>query len=441
MLQHIKDYSSRCNNIDTITEIGTVQRVRGQLIEGIGFTASVGDQCSIITSSNKDIDVEVVGFSDRLQQLLSFEEVTGIAIGDKIISRSRGSHVIGGQELLGRVIDSRGRVLDDGPPIASSETISLHRQLNHPLKLKIENTQFRTGIKVLDAFVPVAIGQKMGIFSGSGVGKTVLLGMLARHSSAQINVIALIGERGREVNDFIHDYLGTELMSRSIVIVSTSESTPLARVRGAYTAVAIADYFRKHGNHVLLLFDSMTRFARAQREIGLAAGEPPTTRGYPPSVYALMPRLIECCGSYATGSITGIFTVLVEGDDLEEPISDALRGLLDGHVVLSRKIAQRAIFPAVDILHSVSRLEHKISDSELARWATQLRKVLSEFFDLEELINIGAYQKGTNDELDHIIAAVPMIDAFITQDMYQSVAMDDVRKEMRKIITMAQGDH
>ncbi len=443
VLDRIAGYKSQLAGINTINEIGIVHRVRGQLIEGTGLTVAVGDQCTIITSAGVNISAEVVGFAGNILQIMAFEDTIGVGVKDRIISNKHSAGIRGGEELLGRVINCQGQVIDGGTPIASSKIIPIHRQANHPLELQIIDSQLTTGIRAIDSFVPIGKGQKIGIMSGSGVGKSVLMGMLAKYSNADVNVVALIGERGREVNEFMHEYLQHELMEKTIVVVSTSEETPLARVRGAYSAIAIADYFRDQGNDVLLLFDSMTRFARAQREIGLSAGEPPTTRGYPPSVYGLMPKIIEGCGITSRGSVTGIFTVLVEGDDLEEPISDALRGLLDGHIVLSKKLATAAVFPAIDILQSLSRLETKIADQQTRKAANVIRAALAEYRDLEELIHIGAYQRGTNARLDRIVDTVPKIRTFISQDMHEHMNISDTKKILLKLagyIDVGEGD-
>ena len=443
VLDRIAGYKSQLAGINTINEIGIVHRVRGQLIEGTGLTVAVGDQCTIITAAGVNISAEVIGFTGNVLQIMAFEDTIGVGVKDRIISNKHAAGVRGGEELLGRVINCQGQVIDGGAPIASSKIIPIHRQANHPLELQIIDSQLTTGIRAIDSFVPIGKGQKIGIMSGSGVGKSVLMGMLAKYSNADVNVVALIGERGREVNEFMHEYLQHELMQKTIVVVSTSEETPLARVRGAYSAIAIADYFRDQGNDVLLLFDSMTRFARAQREIGLSAGEPPTTRGYPPSVYGLMPKIIEGCGITSRGSVTGIFTVLVEGDDLEEPISDALRGLLDGHIVLSKKLATAAVFPAIDILQSLSRLETKIADQQTRKAANIIRAALAEYRDLEELIHIGAYQRGTNARLDRIVDTVPKIRMFISQDMHEHMNISDTKKILLKLasyIDVGEGD-
>jgi flagellum-specific ATP synthase len=320
-----------------------------------------------------------------------------------------------GEALLGRVIDGNGRPLDDKGPLHLSDEQAVHREPPSPLKRRMVDTPLRTGIRAIDAFLALGQGQRIGIFAGSGVGKSTLLGMLARDSRADVNVIALVGERGREVQEFIVDNLGEEGLRRSVVVAVTGDQAAMSRVKGAFVAVAIAEYFRDLGKNVLLMMDSVTRVAMAQREIGLAVGEPPTTRGYTPSVFALLPRLLERAGPGTRGTITGIYTVLVDGDDMNEPVGDAVRGILDGHIVLSRKLAHAHHFPAIDVLQSVSRVMPRITTPEARAVADEARRLLAAYADAEDLIRVGAYESGSNAETDRAIVVQDALKAFLQQ--------------------------
>jgi flagellum-specific ATP synthase len=346
---------------------------------------------------------------------MPYDSMDGIEIGCEVVAMGRPLSIPVSDKLLGRVLDSMGRPIDGKGPIPSLESRSVAGDPPDVLTRRTIKEQMFTGIRALDSMLPVGKGQRLGIFSGSGVGKSTLIGMISRNTKADINVIALIGERGREVKEFIENDLGEEGLKRSVVIVSTSNTPALSRLRGAFVATAIAEYFRDTGKDVMFLFDSVTRFANAQREIGLAVGEPPATRGYTPSVFALLPRLLERCATSDKGTITGFYTILVEGDDMDEPVSDTVRGIIDGHMVLDRTLAERGHFPAINVLRSISRLAPKIMKKEIEPIVTKMREYLSVYKDAEDLINVGAYLAGTNPQIDEAIAAISPINAFLRQ--------------------------
>jgi flagellum-specific ATP synthase len=329
------------------------------------------------------------------------------------------------EQLLGRVVGSMGKALDGKGSVSSPERYTIYRDPPDVLTRQRIDKKIVTGVRSIDFLATVGRGQRMGIFSGSGVGKSTLLGMIARNTEADINVIALIGERGREVREFIENDLGEEGLKRSVIVVSSSNDPPLSRIRGAFTATAIAEYFRDKGNNVMLLFDSVTRFARAQREIGLAIGEPPATRGFTPSVFSTLPRLLERCGTSDEGTITGFYTILVEGDDMDEPVSDNVRGILDGHIVLARDLAAKYHYPAVDVLQSVSRLAVKVCGPKTREAAGYVRKLLAVYTEAEDLINVGAYVQGTNPEIDEAIEKMPMIREFLVQGIEEKAELAD----------------
>ena len=431
----INEARRRVRAATTLRKSGLISRIRGLLIECVGLNASVADICYIHSSGGATIMAEVVGIHapSRTAQLMPYNDLRGISGGDTVTCANGALRIGVGQELMGRVVNACGTPIDHGDALHLPDSVSVYPQELNPFDRVLIRDQLASGVRAIDAFVPVGVGQRLGIFSGSGVGKSVLMGMIARNTSADINVIALIGERSREVREFVDNELGSEGLKRSIVVASTSEVPPLARLRGAFTALAIAEYFRDLGNNVLLFFDSVTRFAMAQREIGLSIGEPPATRGYPPSVFSLLPQMLERCGTRARGSITGFFSVLVEGDDMEEPISDAMRGLLDGHVVLSRSRAQRNLYPAIDILQSISRLEHTICTPEMVRAAADIRRKVALYRESEDLIQVGAYQSGSNKALDAVIEDVPAIELFLKQGIRESVAIADTQRQLAQL--------
>ena len=397
-------YAERIEQLNPVKHYGKVTKVVGLVVESAGPAVSIGRLCTIESKENAtSIKAEVVGFRDDRIVLMPLGPVTGITPGSIVTSNYEQLRVPVGKELIGRVLGGLGQPIDDRGPIESSTTISVNNQPPPALRRRRITTKLLTGIRSIDLTMCVAQGQRLGIFAGSGVGKSVMLGMMARGTSADINVIALIGERGREVREFIESDLGPEGMKNSIVVAVTSDEPPLIRIKGAMVATAIAEYFRDQGKDVLLLFDSLTRVSMAQREIGIAAGEPPTTKGYTPSVFTMLPALLERAGLSDKGSITGFYAVLVEGDDFNEPIADAVRSILDGHVTLSRKMASLNQYPAIDILDSVSRLMKNVSTDEEMEIAAQTRKVIAIYREAEDLINIGAYVKGSNPEIDDAI--------------------------------------
>ncbi len=399
---------------------GRVRNLIGLVIEATGMRAEVGELCEIATGRNREpVPAEVVGFRNGDTLLMPLGEMAGIAPGNLVTGTGRPLVLSVGDHLLGRVLDGLGRPLD-GEPLAGA---GLARSTLAPPPAALSRSRIRErldlGVRALDTLVPCGQGQRLGIFAGSGVGKSSLLGMIARSTTADVNVIGLVGERGREVREFIERDIG-EALERSVVVVATSDEPALVRIKAAFTATAIAEHFRDQGKQVLLMMDSLTRFAMAQREIGLAIGEPPATRGYTPSVFALLPRLLERAGTSDRGSITGLYTVLVEGDDMNEPIADAARSILDGHCVLSRRLAHRSHYPAIDVLQSISRLDRELVAPEVFRAGQILRELLALYAEKEDLIQIGAYAYGTDPSLDRAIDLRPAIDGFLRQGVDES---------------------
>ncbi len=397
---------------------GRVVKVVGLVIESIGPPAHVGELCYIYISNQRSpIEAEVVGFHEGKTLLVALDDMSGIEPGSEVVSSGRVPTALVGEALLGRVIDGLGRPLDAGEPIMSGERYPLFSAPPGPLERLRITEHLALGVRAVDATVTCGKGQRLGIFSGSGVGKSTLLGMFARNTNADVNVIALIGERGREVREFIEKDLGPDGLKRSVVVVVTSDQAAIIRLRGAYLATTIAEYFRDVGCDVLLMMDSLTRFAMAQREIGLAIGEPPTTRGYTPSVFSAMPKLLERAGNSATGSITGLYTVLVEADDMNEPISDAARSILDGHIVLSRELAMANHYPAIDVLASISRVMIDVVDESQLHAASRLREAMSIHREASDLINIGAYVPGSNPKIDWARSKIDEINQFLKQSI------------------------
>jgi flagellum-specific ATP synthase len=432
----LRRYVSAIRAGEFVRRSGRVSQFFGLVVESSGPDAFLGEVCEIHSRSRgTPIQAEVVGLKDGKVLLMPYGELRGIAIGCEVMATGKAVEIALGDALLGRVIDAFGRPLDGKPPPAVHTT---HRLIHDPLN-PLSRTRIRevleTGIKSVDAMLTIGRGQRIGIFSGSGVGKSTLLGMIARNMKADINVIALIGERGREVLEFIEQNLGPEGLSRSVVVVATSDQPALVRTRAAYAATAIAEYFRDQGRDVVLTMDSITRFAMAQREIGLSIGEPPTARGYTPSVFAILPKLLERCGTGTSGgSITAIYSVLVEGDDLNDPIADALRALLDGHVVLARDLANHGHYPAIDVLASNSRLfTHLVPDDEreLVKRAVAL---LAEHAKNRDMIDVGAYRSGMNPELDRAVKLHPELTKLLRQDMRESFVRADVMRALRAIL-------
>lgn len=417
----LSQWRCRVKKARLIKVTGQVSRVIGLTVEVHGINAPIGEVCEIMApGEDEPILAEVVGFRDGISLLMPLGELRGVYQGCDVISTGKPFNVMAGDQLLGRVLNGLGEPLDANGPLEGDFTeYPVNNRPPNPLMRRRITEVMSTGVRAVDALLTCGRGQRIGIFAGSGVGKSTLLGMISRYSSAEVNVIGLIGERGREVLDFIEEDLGPEGLAKSVVVVATSEQPALVRLKGAFVACAIAEYFRDQGKDVLLMMDSVTRFAMAQREVGLSIGEPPATKGYTPSVFALLPRLLERPGMSHNGSITAFFTVLVDGDDFNEPISDAVRGILDGHIILSRSLAAANHFPAVDVLGSVSRLMPDITLKEHQAMAGKLRDLLAAYKKTEDLINIGAYVSGSNPRVDEAIAVYPRIVDFLRQDLYE----------------------
>ncbi|NLG35738.1 MAG: FliI/YscN family ATPase [Lentisphaerae bacterium] len=415
---------------------GRVTQVIGLTIESIGPRASVGDLAWIESGPAEKrvrIPAEVVGFHERSVILMPIEYVSGIRPGDRVLTAGR-LRVPAGPGLLGRVVDGLGRPLDSLPEPADTEHVAIDRAAPSPLERRRLDQPFQTGIRALDGCLTCAKGQRIGIFAGSGVGKSVLMGSLARNSCATINVVALIGERGREVRDFIEKSLGEEGMRKSVVVAVTSDQSPLLRRKGASTAMAIAEYFRDRGENVLLMMDSVTRYAMAQREIGLAIGEPPTTKGYPPSVFGMLAQLLERPGTSPHGTITAFFSVLVEADDMNDPIGDSVRSILDGHIVLSRELAEANHYPAIDVLMSISRLMSEVATPEQAEAAGRLKELLSVYRHAEDLVNVGAYVPGSNPRIDEALRKMEAIRSFLKQRPNEVSDMGETLRRLNEVV-------
>ena len=413
---------------------GKVVKIVGLTIESVGPEAKLGDVCRILIDAQQNIQVlaEVVGFRESRLVLMPFDTITGIGVGCIVENTGRPLSVYVGDDLLGQVLDGIGRCTNERD-YKKGAFYPIESLPPDPMERTIIDQVLQLGVKAVDGLITVGKGQRIGIFAGSGVGKSTLLGMFARNTKADINVIALIGERGREVREFIERDLGEEGMRRSIVVVATSDKPALIRNKAAKTATTIAEYFRDQGKDVLLMMDSLTRFSMAQREIGLAAGEPPVTRGYPPSVYAEMPRLLERAGTNQKGTITGLYTVLVDGDDFNEPITDTARGILDGHIMLSRKLAHKNQYPAIDVLQSISRVMSSIVDKNHKKASGQLKEVLAVYAEAEDLINIGAYKKGTNPKIDFAVSKMDDVLAFLKQDTEERFSFEEELQQLLEL--------
>lgn len=413
---------------------GKIVNVVGLTIESMGPDARLGDVCYIYPDDvlAKPIMTEVVGFKEGKTQLMPYGSVEGIGIGNIVVNSESPLTVMVSDRLLGKTLDGLGRPAD-GTVITDGKAYSVEAAPPDPMKRKIIDEVLSLGVKAVDGLLTVGKGQRIGIFAGSGVGKSTLMGMFARNTKADINVIALIGERGREVREFIERDLGEEGMRRSVVVVATSDRPALERNKAAKTATAIAEYFRDQGKDVLLMMDSLTRFSMAQREIGLAGGEPPVSRGYPPSVYSEMPKLLERAGCDDKGSITGLYTVLVDGDDFNEPITDTARSILDGHIMLNRKLAHKNHYPAIDVLQSISRCMSQIVEKEHKQVAGKLKNVLATYSDSEDLINIGAYKRGNNKNIDYAIDKIDAVNEFLLQDTDEKIDYEESLARMRRL--------
>lgn len=427
-------YIDSVRETETILYTGKVMSVRGMLIESTGPRSVIGEMCTIkLMRGGGSVLAEVVGLDDITVRLMAYGETKGIEVGCEVVASGHVLQVAVGPELLGRVIDSTGKPYDGKGEIATSVHYPALASPPSPLDRKPVSERIITGVRAIDSMLAVAKGQRLGIFAGSGVGKSTLLSMIARNTNADVNVIALVGERGREVLDFIHRDLGEEGLKRSVLVVSTSDQSSISRLRAAYTATAVAEYFRDQGKDVMLMFDSVTRFAHAQREIGLAAGEPPAQRGYPPSVFDMLPKLLERSGTSKKGSITGFYTVLVDGDDMDEPITDKVRGTLDGHIVLSRKLAHRAHFPAIDVLASISRLAKRVSGQKTQEAVLVMRRKMALYAENEDMITAGAYQAGSSPAIDDAIKSHDAIESFLVQDEFTPSTLEETISRMAEI--------
>lgn len=439
-------YLGRLNRTLIYSQAGKVTKSLGLIYEAHLPGASIGSICKILSNqsnsssvgSSVGVDAEVIGFRDKKVLLMPFEDVKGVNNDSLVILKKKTSTMAVGEALLGRVLDGQGNPIDGKGPLFPEGASFFERELyqapSHPLEREMITEPLDLGVRAINGLLTCGKGQRVGIMAGSGVGKSVLLGMMARHTAADVNVIALIGERGREVREFIERDLGPEGLKRSVIVVSTSDKSPLLRMRGAFLATTIAEYFRDESKDVLLLMDSVTRFCMAQREIGLSMGEPPASKGYTPSVFSTLPKLLERAGmAPRAGSITGLYTVLVEGDDMDDPVADTARSILDGHIVLSRKIAQRNHYPAIDILQSASRVMRSVISTEQLQWSGQIREWMALYAQAEDLINIGAYVKGSNPKIDQAVAAIDRIQLFLRQGIDEKASFGDTQVLMHAI--------
>ena len=434
---NIEKYKKIISETCTMNEIGKVIRIIGLVIEADGPPSSIGDLCHIYPDAGEEpVMAEVVGFKDNIIQLMPLGDMEGLKPGSIVINTGSPMKIQVGHELLGRVLDGLGRPIDADIKVKSNKYYSTNAQNINPLLRKRINEPLSLGIRSIDAFMTVGKGQRMGIFAGSGVGKSTTMAMIARNTNADMNVIALIGERGREVREFIENSLGDEGLKRSVVVVATSEQPSLVKIKAAFVATAIAEYFRDCGHDVLFMLDSMTRISMAQREVGLAIGEPPATRGYTPSVFVMMPRLMERTGAAEKGTITGLYTVLVEGDDFNEPISDTARSILDGHIMLSRDLAHKNHYPAVDVLQSISRVMNDITTKEHKDAAAKIRNLLAVYQKNADLINIGAYVKGTDPNIDKALEMNEIINEFLIQSTEEDCPFDQTVSRLIEIANM-----
>lgn len=420
---------------DLLDHEGRISKISGMTLEATGLACSIGDICTIRNDrEDKTMVSEVVGIAENRVYLMPYQETDGIGFGCPVQNTNRKLTVRVSEELIGRTVNALGLPIDGEGPIQSGDIISIGGTPANPMERPPICEPMEMGVKSIDGLLTIGKGQRMGIFAGSGVGKSTLMGMIARNVKADINVIALVGERGREVVEFMNRDLGPEGLARSVLVVATSDQPAMMRFKCAMTATSIAEYFQRQGKHVLLMMDSLTRFAMAQREIGLATGEAPVARGYTPSIYSALPKLLERSGNFETGSITGIYTVLVEGDDTNEPISDTVRGIIDGHIILSRKLAAKNHYPAIDVLGSVSRLMNTIAAPRHVQAAGQVRNMMSLYRDNEDLISIGAYKSGTNPELDTAISHIGRINGFLMQRVEEKVDFEQTVQLLEEVI-------
>ncbi len=431
-----KKYEDVVSSAHLTNDSGKVTEVTGMLIKGYLLGASVGSTCEIYASgADKCVQAEVVGFKDKSVLMMPLGDMRGVGLGSKVILKRPIATIRVGEDLLGRVIDGLGSPIDGLGVVEGEREAHLYNEVRNPLSRKPIRNPLDLGVRAINANLTIGQGQRVGIMAGSGVGKSVLLGMMARNTKADVNVIALIGERGREVREFIENDLGREGLARSVIVCVTSDQSPLIRMRGAFVATAIAEYFSSIGKNVLFMMDSVTRFAMAQREIGLSIGEPPANKGYTPSVFSTLPKLLERAGSFEDeGSITGLYTVLVEGDDMDDPVGDAVRSIVDGHIVLSRALAHRGHFPSIDILQSASRVMKNVISPEHQKNAIKIREILATYKDAEDLINIGAYKTGSNPKIDKAVKIIDELNAFLRQRVEEKTDFNTAIRMMQGLL-------
>lgn len=431
MQANFQNFHEIVHNLETVERSGKVMKVVGLTVESNGPIVNMGTICKIYPSVGDEyVEAEVVGFKDQRVLLMPFGDMNGIGFGSRVVSTGRSLRVAVSNDLIGRVLNALGEPMDDGPAIETDTYYPVDNSPPNPLSRTRISEEFPLGIRAIDGLLTVGQGQRLGIFAGSGVGKSTLLGMIARNAVADVNVIVLVGERGREVKDFIEKDLGKEGLAKSVLLVATSDQPALLRLKAALVGTSIAEFFRDQGLKVLLLMDSVTRFAMAQREIGMAVGEPPISRGFPPSVYSILPKLLERSGTSDRGSITGLYTVLVEGDDMNEPISDTVRGILDGHIVLSRALATSNHYPAIDVLASISRVMKDIVPREQYDQASYIKSVMAVYKNAKDLIDIGAYKTGSSAEIDEAIRKNPSINSFLCQYVDEVTNYEEVKENL-----------
>jgi flagellum-specific ATP synthase len=432
----LSKYFTAAEQTETLKYVGFVTKIQGILIESRGPVSVMGEVCKIAVSSKKEVFAEVVGLNGAFVQLMPYTDTQGIAVGARVTATGRRLEVPVSEKLLGRVVGPMGEPMDGRGPIDAVERYPVVAPPPPAFTRERITQRIVTGIRAIDGLLAVGKGQRLGVFAGSGVGKSTFQGMIARNTNAQVNIVALIGERGRELRDFIETDLGPEGMARTVIVVSTGDENPLARLRGAYTATAIAEYFRDQGNDVMFLFDSITRFARAMREIGLATGEPPAQRGYPPSVFDSMQKLLERSGAASRGTITAFYTVLVDGDDMDEPVSDTVRGILDGHIILSRALAERVHYPAIDVGASISRLSSAVAGKVTKKATQAVLRLITAYNEIEDMINLGAYKAGTNPAVDEAILKHEAIERFLTQAVDEKSSLEETLRALAAIAEM-----
>ncbi len=434
-LLKLDKYKKALDQFSLTKDVGKVTRVVGSLLEGYLPGALVGSQCFIEPGNrHPSVLAEVIGFKDQKSLLMPLADIQGIGLGSKIVLQRQNSTIKLGPDILGRVLNGLGEPIDGKEPLNSTEERSIYNKSVSPMNRKNIEDVLDLGIRAINGLLTVGKGQRVGIMAGSGVGKSVLLGQMARNTKADINVIALVGERGREVKEFIEHDLGPEGLARSVVIVATSDESPLMRMRAAFVATTVAEYFSNQGKDVLFMMDSVTRFAMAQREIGLNVGEPAATKGYTPSVFALLPKLLERMGNFPNGSITGLYTVLVEGDDMDDPIGDAVRSIVDGHIVLTRKLAHKGHFPAIDVLQSTSRVMRNVVSTDHVKLSLKFRELLATYAEAEDLINVGAYKTGTNSKIDLAVRLMDRMNQYLRQEIEDSTPYQDSYLYMMDIL-------